>query len=151
MAIKDMTAGTVEHFTDRIRAITADSPRKWGTMTPAQMCRHMTLSIAGGLGEVEFQNRSNVVIRALLPVLFSGYIPFPKGRAKTAPEYVAKDVDEFDAERDALLAAIDRFMAWCKVDPNARAQHPFFGNMTVAQWQRGHALHLEHHLRQFGV
>lgn len=151
MSIKDLNAGTASHYIDRINAISGDTPRVWGTMTPAQMCAHMSLSIEGGLGEVDFKDRGNFVIRLMLPVIFSGVIPMPKGRAKTAPEYVAPDTAEFQPEQDRLLKNIQRFLDDCESNPGAKHNHPFFGMMNVAQWQRGHALHLNHHLQQFGV
>jgi hypothetical protein len=151
MPVKDLNADSAPQFVARINAIRADTQREWGTMTPAEMCKHMTLSIEGGLGNVAFKDRSNPLIRLALPIVFSGLIPMPKGRAKTAPEYVATDADAFDEERDRLLDAISRFLEWCEENPDASARHPLFGMLTVAQWQRGHGLHLEHHLQQFGV
>jgi len=31
------------------------------------------------------------------------------------------------------------------------ADHPIFGKMTEAEWQRWGYLHMDHHLRQFGA
>ena len=53
---------------------------------------------------------------------------------------------EFGADLDRLNGRIDQFLhhtaPW--------APHPFFDDMTTAEWMRWGYLHCDHHLRQFG-
>jgi hypothetical protein len=56
---------------------------------------------------------------------------------------------EFAADVRRLLAMVDKFTA----DPREFAflPHPMFGEMSEKDWMRWGYLHMDHHLRQFGV
>ncbi len=151
MASKDLNSDTVQRYVDRINEVKGDTSRLWGTMTSAQMMAHLKLSVQAGLEEIPIEDHSNFLFRTLRPVLFSGLIPMPKGRAQTAPEYKVAQCGTFEEEKQGLLDALDRFLEQCKNKPTVTPRHPLFGLMTIPQWQRGHGLHFEHHLRQFGV
>jgi hypothetical protein len=79
-------------------------------------------------------------------------VPWPKG-LPTRPE-VEQGVGgtlpvEFERDRDDLVLLMERFS-----DPSrsiANHAHPIFGKMSCAQWLRWGYLHMDHHLRQFGV
>jgi hypothetical protein len=57
--------------------------------------------------------------------------------------------DDFERDRRQLLTLIERFTAPAK-DIKFHP-HPYFGDMSKAQWMRWGYLHCDHHLRQFGV
>jgi hypothetical protein len=147
----DLTTQTLPAFLARIETIGDDSQRQWGTMTPAQMFAHLDLSVKAGIGEIEVTDRSTLAFRVLRPLLFSGLIPMPKGKAKTAPEYLATSTGTTEEEKAKLAATLQRFVAACDADPNFTRLHPLFGVMPAAAWQRGNGLHIEHHLKQFGA
>jgi hypothetical protein len=56
---------------------------------------------------------------------------------------------EFERDRQTLRNLFERFLA----SPRdfQFAPHPFFGEMSEADWLRWGYLHMDHHLRQFGV
>lgn len=147
----DLNAETLPTFLSRAEKITDNSTREWGTMSPAQMFEHLTLSLKAGLGEIPFEDRSNAFFRVLRPVLFSGYIPMPKGSAKTAPEYVATTSAGCEEEKAKFIDAAKRFIAECDASPDFVRRHPLFGVMPAKAWQRGNGIHIDHHLRQFGA
>lgn len=151
MSIPNLDPEGLKFFTDRIRQITSESTRQWGTMSAAQMLIHLNLSVKGSLGEIPLKDRSNFLLRLARPIVFSGYIPMPKGKAKTAPEYEVQDDSDVEIEMPLLLDTLDRFIHMCELSPDDKPLHPLFGPMTIPQWQKGHALHFEHHLRQFNV
>jgi hypothetical protein len=68
----------------------------------------------------------------------------------TDKSYVVSDDRDFDFERRRLVGYIDRFQAGgpvgCTTGP-----HSFFGKMTPEEWSALNWIHLDHHLRQFGV
>ncbi len=151
MPAPQLNRQTLESYIGRVKAI-AEVPRgKWGTMSAAQMFNHMNLSIGGSLGEVPIEDKSNFALKLMRPIIFSGLVPFPKGRAQTAPEFVAKDECDFAEEQEKLVSMLERFVEMCEQDPDGTRLHPLFGPMTMPQWQQGHAVHFEHHLKQFGV
>ena len=54
---------------------------------------------------------------------------------------------EFARDRARLLETLDRFCACTTLI----TIHPFFGNMSSADWLRWGYLHADHHLRQFSA
>ena len=79
------------------------------------------------------------------------YLPieWPKD-VKTRPE-MDQDLggtppDDFGCDRVRLLELTDRFCA-----SNPGLPHPFFGVLTDRERLRWGYLHMDHHLRQFGV
>jgi len=76
---------------------------------------------------------------------------WPHG-VKTMPE-VDQEIGgtkplEFVRDRDALEALMEQFAV---KEGRELQPHPMFGPMTTPQWQRWGWLHMDHHLRQFGV
>ena len=57
--------------------------------------------------------------------------------------------DDFRMDVGALEAAMERFLSAAESLPTHR--HPIFGAMSTAAWMRWGYLHMDHHLRQFGV
>ncbi len=151
MITKDLTTETASQILDRINALSPDSQRAWGTMTVEDMVKHLRLGVQASIGELEVEDNSNLVFKLLRPLLFSGILPKPKGKAPAPNEYLVTSSGKFDDERDQLVGAVERFVELCDREPDATPLHPLFGNMTIPQWQRGHALHFDHHLEQFGV
>jgi len=74
--------------------------------------------------------------------------PF-KTHLPTLPEAKITGVKEFDTEKQQLIDVIKRFEAGPGVLTGKR--HPFFGPMTIEEWDKLQLKHLDHHLRQFGV
>ena len=80
---------------------------------------------------------------------------WPRGLIRTRPELdqVAGGgvrPAEFAVDVAELAAAVETLTA----DPAAffrGRRHPIFGPMSLAAWLRWAYLHLDHHLRQFGV
>jgi len=56
-----------------------------------------------------------------------------------------------DSERLWGEMSPKRLVEQAESEPSRRVRHPFFGMLTLRQWQRMHALHMDHHLRQFGA
>ena len=142
---------TQSRFTDRLRAITPKSERVWGRMTPGEMMTHMNRMFEVSLGEVEVQDESNLFTRIVLRRLAFHIMPWPKGKIN-APAYLLPPASEdLEADREALIGAMDRFVNAVKDRPLTRTRHPAFGLLTLSYWRCVHGMHFDHHLRQFGV
>jgi hypothetical protein len=50
-----------------------------------------------------------------------------------------------------LLAHIEAYRTYHAENPGATIMHPFFGQLTGAEWALFHRKHLIHHLTQFGL
>lgn len=133
---------------ERLDRIGPDTPRQWGTMNSAQMLRHMDEAFRMALGEVRMADQSNFLTRwskrfVIGPMPWSKNLPTAKGLRFQA------DAVEFHAARKALLESWDRM--YRSPEDHAYGDHPLFGPMTRADYDKLMAKHTEHHLRQFGV
>jgi hypothetical protein len=142
----------VQSILDRVARIQPASPRQWGRMSPHQMLCHCCDALRFALGErsvtpdITFLNRTVIKHLALYTP-----IPWPKG-VTTRPE-VDQDASgtppvDFEQDRRELLTLIRRYIS---ERPIPRPAHPIFGNMTEFEWMRWGYMHIDHHLRQFGV
>jgi hypothetical protein len=136
---------------DRLKGLEENAPRKWGTMTPAQMLRHCRSQIDFILSPTSDVKVYSTAMR-FAPVrwLVLNVVPWPQN-SKTAPEMdVTKkltDVQDFDEEKHLILEGLHKLYHTANVE----AIHPLFGKMGKDQWGRVVWKHLDHHLRQFGL
>ena len=133
----------------RVDALRPDSARGWGKMDVAQMLAHCQQPLRVALGELPLK-------RMLIGILFGRLAkkkllsPTPwKNGMPTAPEFKITDARDFAEEKAALRALVERFGHG---GPAAltKQPHPFFGPLSVDEWQALQWRHLDHHLRQFG-
>jgi hypothetical protein len=139
----------------RLMTLTSDAPRQWGRMTCQQMFVHLTDAFRLVTGERPAQkNYDNLLTRTVGVWLFlRADFPFPKG-SPTLPSFDqlkggGSPTTSFDADREALIASIDRFVALHS--DGKRPKHPLFGALSGDDWARWGWKHTDHHLRQFGV
>jgi hypothetical protein len=139
---------------DRLQQVQPDSQRRWGKMTPHQMICHLNDSFKSVIGERQVSvRRTNAVARTMIRGI-ALYAPFkwPHG-VPTMPENDQErggtPPEEFQRDLDALAFMIQRLT-------NQRRdfqwqRHPLFDQMSERDWLRWGYLHVDHHLRQFGV
>jgi len=148
-------ARTVFNATDRdallmrLNRLTPDAKARWGTMTAHRMLCHLSDSIRVGLGETpaEFKNGplANPVARWLLAYV----VPFPKGKAQTAPEMLTTQPTDWPSDLAGVRA---RLNAAAERGSNGKwARHPKFGDVSGRLYGVFIHKHVDHHLRQFGV
>lgn len=135
----------------RLRRLRHDSQRRWGKMTAHQAICHLSDSFMCKFGERESTNASNFFTKTVMKwVALKAPMPWPHG-VKTMPEndqlIGGTPPVEFERDRQQLEALIERF---CQ-PMNNMSPHPYFGQLTEAEWLRWGYLHCDHHLRQFGV
>jgi hypothetical protein len=143
----------IEQLRDRLLKLAPDSPRRWGKMSAHQMICHLTDSFKAGTGDKSVSSTGNIFHRSVVKWLaLYAPVPWPHG-VPTRPE-MNQDIGgtapvEFERDRAELVSIIERF---------SRAPrdfdwhpHPLFGLMADRDWFRWGYLHVDHHLRQFGV
>ncbi len=138
---------------ERLRKLQPTSQRQWGKMTAHQMICHLSDSFRMPLGDIATSMRSNLLQRTLLKwIALQVPLPWPKG-VKTMPQ-ADQELDgtkpvEFARDRQELERLVERFI---HRDRDFQWQmHPLFGEMSDEEWLRWGYLHLDHHLRQFGL
>jgi hypothetical protein len=132
---------------ERLDGLTAETPRRWGTMDPAQMLRHLDLSFRMALGEHPLPFQGNWLTRVTRGFVI-GPMPWSRGLPTAKGLRTSADPAEFAAARAGLGDAWQRFLD--SPEDHAFGDHPLFGPMTRREYGKLMAKHVEHHLRQFG-
>ena len=145
----------LEALLARLRKLTPESQRRWGTLTPGEMLCHLADASDSVLGtRVPPGPKGTGVPRPVMKwyMLYSR-LPWPRG-VKTRPGVNPKKdgTRPGDFERDRTRA-IDSLTALAAA-PAERALNPIHfmaGPMSREDWFRWAYLHTNHHLRQFGL
>jgi hypothetical protein len=144
-------ASSAAEVKTRIAQVRPDTPRVWGTMSPAQMLAHCSLAMEMAVGDRKpprmFIGR---VLGPMMRKLAIGNEEPLRRNTPTAKDLLVPDERDMEAERTRLTGLVNRFAsagpAGCTTHP-----HTFFGPLTPAQWATLMYKHTDHHLRQFGV
>jgi hypothetical protein len=141
---------TAEELRQRMGQLRPESEHVWGRMNAAQMLAHCSVGMEVSLGDL-------VLKQILLGRIFGKRVKAsllggkPMGHnAPTDKHYVVAGERDFEVERQRLAGLIERFQAG---GPGGCTKHPhsFFGRMTPDEWSALNYVHLDHHLKQFGV
>jgi Protein of unknown function (DUF1569) len=137
----------------RLHVVRPESPRRWGKMTAGQMVCHINDSFKSVIGERPVSSVS-IIFGPNLIKWIALYLPIPwphglptrpendQQTGGTKPTDFAADVRELEELVDRLTRA-EKDFTW--------GRHPLFGTMPDRDWLRWSYLHMDHHLRQFGV
>ena len=143
-------ASVQQQVKQRLQNLQPNSERRWGRMSAGQMICHLTDSFRRTLGEKQAENlRPNKLMK-----LAALWLPFPwphgfKTRPEMDQEIGGTRPVQFENDRQQLLEYMDRFT--CESPVPVYSPHPIFGQMTRKELMRWAYLHMDHHLRQFGV
>jgi len=151
MSVIRLTTANLEHFSRRIATLKSDSPRKWGSMSPAKMLAHLRLTLELSCGDRPVPDNSSWFSRKIYKYLVYHVFPWPKGRIKVPDQFSPEPEFSFDEERTKMLAAAQRFAETSAKEPTRSTVHFMFGPMTLEYWQHVHGRHFDHHLKQFGA
>ena len=151
MAVTLLLPENKDYFRQRILALKPDSERKFGTMDANQMMRHLRNALETAMGEVTMPAKANPIVgKTVYFVITHVMTTWPGGKIK-APAYWTPPSDrDFESERQALLGALDRFMAHYSAGKTP-SPHPILGNLSLGQWARLNGIHFKHHFRQFSI
>lgn len=142
---------TAEHFISRVQKLTPATKGQWGKMNVAQMLAHTSVVLEKAMSnEKEPRKLISYILGPLFKNLITNPKPYKPG-APTSPSFVTTGQErDFETEKARLIKRILEFSAGgpSNVSPHA---HPFFGKMSVNDWNMSQSKHLNHHLTQFGV
>jgi hypothetical protein len=135
----------------RIANLHPQSEARWGRMTPHQAICHLTDSFRGCMGEKPMSMAPAIPGQRRFMKWFALYVPLPWPRnIPTRPEMDQRvggtPPSHWEQDRSDLLRVIQQFR-----NPAQRTPHPMFGHMKHRDWMRWAYLHIDHHLRQFGL
>ncbi len=151
MPVVFLTHENKDSFINRFNAITLDSAPQWGSLNASGMLRHLRYTIELSLGEVQEKDISNFFSRTIIRILFFHCITtWPKG-IKAPPTFTPDTSESLESEREQLIQALHRFCDTVEREPQRKTLSPLLGMITLRYWSRVHGIHMNHHLRQFGV
>jgi uncharacterized protein DUF1569 len=141
-----------QEITDRLRRLHPGIQRRWGRMTVHQMVCHLIDSHGMMTGDKAVSDASGPLQRTALKWL-ALYVPLQwRPNIRTRPEidqHVSGTAPtNFAEDLASLLALVETTGTTGSAGYPA---HPIFGRMSHAAWMRWNYLHIDHHLRQFGV
>ena len=134
---------------DRLAALSPDRRPLWGRFTAPEMVCHVSCGLRQGLGEYEAGTPAGPFRYPPVNWLVIHVVPWPKGKAKSPPEFLAVKPTTWEADLGALRNLVERF-----ADRGPDAAWPpskVFGRISGRSWGALQYKHLDHHLRQFGV
>jgi hypothetical protein len=138
---------------ERLRRVRPHTSRRWGTMSAHQMICHLADAFRMAIGERPVSERTHLLNRTIVKWA-ALYLPVPWPRGiPTRPEIDPCRGGTGPGEFTADLTELERLLERVTVRPRTfewRA-HPTFGSLSESAWLRWGYLHMDHHLRQFGL
>lgn len=134
----------------RVLLLRVDTKPRWGAMNATEMLYHCNLSNQQVLEEVAAYKIPSFTVRVkkLIVFHFLSHIPRNnKGPARTHTKEKIRD-DQFEMQRRKYKELIHGLV---NHERPFRAIHPALGFLTMKEWGVILWMHMDHHLRQFGV
>jgi len=152
MAKLDLNVESAETFKARVSGIASDDQRQWGNMSAEEAVRHLCFMLELSLGEQQGEKLPVPMPGFLMWVLFFNWFTnWPKAKFDAPANFLPAAQDDLDAARTTCIEAIDRFVHQLESQPEQIGFSPLLGNIPLRKWARVHGVHMDHHLRQFGV
>lgn len=134
----------------RINNLSPEAKALWGKMTADQMLSHCQAPIDFAFGNTPM--KINFFMRLLGKMIKGKMLKSKefKKNSPTAPAFIRTGNYDFEQTKKELIEKINTFSELGEKAIKT-TNHPFFGEMTYDEWSQLHTMHLDHHLRQFGV
>ncbi len=152
MAAIDLNRASAKDFIRRLEAINSSEQRRWGTLEPAALMRHLAYVFEASLNEQRPEKVFVPLPRFVLWYLFFvWFTQWPEGKIKVPGSFCPDGDGALEEERARCIAALGRFLEALESTPDRKGFSPLLGNIPLRRWSRVHGVHLAHHLRQYGV
>ncbi|EDM43403.1 hypothetical protein SCB49_00100 [unidentified eubacterium SCB49] len=150
--MKDIfTKQVTDEVISRINALEVTTQPNWGKMSVDQMLAHCNVTY-----EMVYENKYSkpMVIKKWLMKTFIknivvGEKPFKKN-SRTAPEFVMAGDKDFEAEKNRLIAHLQKTQELGGAHFEGK-ESLSFGPLTKNEWNNMFYKHIDHHLTQFNV
>jgi hypothetical protein len=145
---------TLQALIDRLRRLRPDQARRWGTLTAGEMLCHLGDAHELVLGRRAPAGPRPPVAPRRLRKWYALHVPLPwprgvQGRPDLDPRQQGTPPGDFEADRTRAIESLAALAA--APPPELAPAHRLFGPMSAADWRRWAFLHVDHHLRQFGL
>jgi hypothetical protein len=133
----------------RINRLSPGSKGLWGKMSVSQMMKHAQMPVRVAFEDLQLK-------RGLIGILFGRMMlkkmlseDVWKQNLPTDKNFIIHSIPDFETEKNNLVSLVTQFGN--RKESITTKAHPFFGKMSVSEWDQLVWKHLDHHLRQFGV
>jgi hypothetical protein len=137
----------------RLKTVRPDCTRRWGKMTAHQMVCHLSDAFRLLTHQKAASPATGLVqVTVIKWIALYTPLPWPKGvptRPEMDQEAGGTKPGDFAGDLVELEALLERITT--PADDYHWPAHPIFGTMSQAAWMRWAYLHMDHHLRQFGL
>ncbi|AXG74657.1 DUF1569 domain-containing protein [Flavobacterium arcticum] len=134
----------------RIEKLTPITLSQWGKMTVSQMMEHCQQPIKVANGTLNLKsNWMSFLFGKMMKKKLLESKPFAHGMP-TVKEFRIAHEPDFESTKKELIDLIIAFTNEGHASIK-NPKHPFFGEMTMEEWDILQWKHLDHHLKQFGV
>jgi hypothetical protein len=142
-------SNTNEILIHRIDALTPQSQRLWGTMTVAQVLKHLAVPYNDLINNKERKPKMRLLGRLIFKPIMTGEKPYKKN-SPTAKQFIITDEPDFEQVKKELK---EKMLEIHGRGPDyfEGKEHFFLGRLKSREWSNMLYKHLDHHLRQFGV
>jgi hypothetical protein len=142
-------SNTNEILIHRIDALTPQSQRLWGTMTVAQVLKHLAVPYNDLINNKERKPKMRLLGRLIFKPIMTGEKPYRKN-SPTARQFIIADEPEFEQVKKELK---EKMLEIHGRGPDffEGKEHFLLGRLKSHEWSNMLYKHLDHHLRQFGV
>ena len=137
----------LEEMIGRLKKLQADAKPRWGKLNVSGMlfhCHTVNRAILSGKTVGPPTLKQKLMRIYVLNILRK----MPMGRQSNPRFFSSVESLQFENEKDQLMESI---LAFTKHREPIKGGHPVFGRMKKRDWGRFAWIHLDHHLRQFGV
>ena len=134
---------------NRATALTATTKCLWGSMTVDEMLFHCNLTNQEILKAQPYEKLPKFKQRFFKYLVMRILKKLPKN-VKINPKFLKQAQQEldFEIEKNKFIETINQFI---KREGAIYGKHPFFGKLNTDEWRHFVWMHMDHHLRQFGV
>ncbi len=135
----------------RINQLEQDTKPLWGKMTVDQMLAHCNVPY-----EMTYEDKhpkpgwfGRLMIKLFAKEVVVGPKPYKKN-SRTAPAFIMTGEKDFEAEKNRLVAYIQKTQELGADHFDQKESHSF-GPLSIKEWNTLFYKHLDHHLQQFAV
>ena len=146
-----------QQLIERIKQIPEDAVPLWGVMKRKELIEHFIWSLQHIMGRsTRVPDFGTWFSRAILKkLIINGIVPIPKNA--TLPPQLAERgvVAKEPGDLETFHAIVEEYLQLVQADELVPAPHfaqidPFFGPLTIDEWDKLAIKHFEHHLKQLG-
>ncbi len=141
---------TAEAVIERLKLLKPDSGNHWGKMQVTEMLLHCTLANNFMFDDETAYQRPTIVQRVKQFICFNYFARLPRNRIgpKRLESRHQTNERQFEEQQNAAIISVERFTTHQRP---IKSLHAGLGWLSRKQWGLIAYMHMDHHLRQFGV